>query len=316
MEKYGVFDISNVSISNLNAMAKDESRAFEMRLCELSFFAESAAYQIKNLLADGMNVIEALALLSEEIEIPEGDMPGGVIEETKRSVRGFLGMLALQDKANFARLLRERLLNLDINVDEGDFLPVVTTDASFIYVKSALADEAFDVFSQEYSDARVMYADSFKKACFDVADKKSGYCILPFEERFSVRIPSIAKLVSDLDLKIIAITPVFGFEGNADTKYALIGRSFKIPERDEFTDRYLEITVPKSAVNLHELLTAADIFGAEVYKVGTSLTGDDGDNTLYSIIFKDGGESFSNLLVYLSLFVDDYVPVGIYKNIE
>lgn len=316
MEKYGVFDISNVSISNLNAIAKDESKEFEMRLCELSFFAENTAMQIKNLISEGMSVTDALALLSSEITFSEGDIDSGVIDESERSVRAFLGMIALQDRANFAVLLRQKLSNIGVDVSERDFLTEIITDETFVYVKSALADEAFDVFSQEYDDPRIVYAENFKKACFDVADKRTGYCILPFEERSSVRIPSIAKLVSDLDLKIVAITPVFGFEGNADMKYALISRSFKIPERDELTDRYFEITVPKSALSLHELLCASEIFGDSVYKIETSLVGDDVENSFYTIIFKDGGESFVDLLVYLSLFAEEYVPTGIYKNIE
>lgn len=315
MEKYGIFDISDVSVSNLNASASDESRAFEMRLCEMSFFADSIAREIKTLTEEEMSVSEALALLSAELSFDRQDDGEGFISETEGGVRAFVRSLRTHDKANFTALLTEKLKSLGVSISESDFLFEAPTDESFVYVRSALADEAFDVFSQEYSDPRIVYADSFKKACFDVADGKCGYCILPFEERSSVRIPTISALVSDLDLKIVAITPVFGFEGNADMKYALIGRSFKIPERDELTDRYFEITVPKETVSLSELLTVSETFGESVYKIDTALS-DGEDGSYYTVIFKDGGDSFLNLCVYLSLFAEEYTPVGIYKNIE
>ena len=102
-----------------------------------------------------------------------------------------------EDQAHYDRLtalLKEKLSSMDVNVSESDFLPEGNPQERFVYVKSALADEAFDVFSQEFSDPRVAYAESFKDACFGVADKKYGYSILPFDEKPSSRIPSIFKL--------------------------------------------------------------------------------------------------------------------------
>ncbi|MBE6537502.1 MAG: hypothetical protein E7673_06070 [Ruminococcaceae bacterium] len=316
MEKYGVFDINNVSISNLGSIAKEEGRSFELRLCEISFMAESISRQIRSLIEEEMTVFEALALLKEEVCFDEYEPSVDVINETVNGVKSFLRTLTASDKANFSSLLREKLWLNGVEINEGAFLPESFQNETFVYVKSALADEAFDVFSQEFLDPRVAYAESFKEACVSVADKRYGYCILPFEEKQSVRIPSIEKLVSDLDLKILAITPVFGFEGNADMKYALISRDFRIPDRDEATDRYFEMVIPKSSMRLTELLSAAEIFGVDVYRIGTSFLGEDNGRTLYSIVFKDGGESFTDLFIYLSLFVDEYVPFGIYKNIE
>lgn len=316
MEKFGVFDINGLSFSNLDAIASEASRSFELRLCEMSFMAESVSRQIKKLMAEEMSVAEIFAILAEEFDFNENEPSADVISETKNGVKSFLNMLTASDKANFSILIREKLSSLGIDIKESDFLPQTESKELFAYVKSALADEAFDVFSQEFDDPRIAYAESFKDACAGVADKRYGYCILPFEEKSSVRIPSIEKLVADLDLKIVAITPVFGFEGNADMKYALIGRDFRIPENDESTDRYFEISIPKDSVKLAELLSSAETFGTGIYKIGTSFVGEDNATTLYSIIFKDGGSSFTNLLIYLSLFADEYIPVGVYKNIE
>ena len=159
MEKYGVFDISDISVANLNADARDESRAFELRLCEMSFFADSIAKQIKALTEDGMSVSEALALLSGELMLGGSDMHGGVITETECGVKAFVKTLEAHDKANFALLLTEKLKAIDLDIGESDFLFETPTDESFVYVRSALADEAFDVFSQEYLDPRIVYAE-------------------------------------------------------------------------------------------------------------------------------------------------------------
>lgn len=317
MEKYGVFDINDVSVTNLSAIDGDASRSFELRLCEMSFVSESTALRIGDLLSDGMSITETFAILAEEIcaSLKE-EKPLNVMKEAISAVKVFRSILSAADKANFSALLLEKLLGMEIAISEADFLPQSNPGETFAYVKSALADEAFDVFSQEFSDPRVFYAETFKEACIGVADKKYGYCILPFEEKPSVRIPSISKLVSDLDLKIVAITPVFGFEGTADMRYALIGRDFKIPEINEVTDRYLEISIPKDAVSLSELLYVADTFSVRIYNVNTVIDPENSEKSYYSLIFKDGGRSFAELLIYLSLFASEYIPTGIYKNIE
>lgn len=316
MEKYGVFEINTKSVSNLNYIATDESRGFELRLCEMSFMADNIARQFVSLVSEGMSNSEAFSLLAEDIDFAVGEADRDTILETQKGVEAFMKMLSATDKASFSILLVEKLAEAGINVSEKDFLPESDPQERFIYVKNSLADEAFDVFSQEFSDPRITYAESFKEACSGVAEKKYGYCILPFEEKSSVRIPSIFKLVSGLDLKIVAITPVFGFEGNADMKYALIGRDFKIPDRSESTDRYFEISIPKDTAKLSEIFIAVEMFGLEVYKMGMTFAGDGGEKASYSIIFKDGGRSFTELIVYLSLFAEEYIPVGIYKNIE
>ena len=120
-----------------------------------------------------------------------------------------------------------------------------------------------------------------------------------------------------MDLKIVAITPVFGLEGNADMKYALISRSFIIPESDDKTDRYIEINVGYgSGLSLGELMCAAEYFSISVFRAYTRVTDEDGTDVSFTLILKDGGTTFAPLLTYLGLFASEYEPIGIYKNIE
>jgi hypothetical protein len=127
-------------------------------------------------------------------------------------------------------------------------------------------------------------------------------------------VPIISELAAGLGLKIVAVTPVFGFEGNADMKYALLKRGFVIPDNDEDTDRYLEIKLPGDIPGgMPSLFSAAEGLGVSVYRINTL---GDTDSLSYSVIFKDGGGGFVSLLTYLSVFIGEYVPIGIYKNLE
>ena len=105
-------------------------------------------------------------------------------------------------------------------------------------------------------------------------------------------------------------------EGNADVKYALFARDFALPERNEDTDRYIEIRLPyKDGVSLAELYASADFLGASSVIVNTVLGGASGEEKSYSMVFRECGDLVS-FLIYLTLFVSEFTPVGVYKNIE
>ena len=185
-------------------------------------------------------------------------------------------------------------------------------------MKNPLADEAFDVFSQDFDDPRVRYSKTLNEAARAVSSGEVEYALLPLEEKGGARLSSIAAIMFREDLKINSVTPVFGFEGLADMKYALVAKHFSIPEQLPDDDRYLEIRLrTDSSVPLSELFLTADMMGVSLYRVNTiSFDTDDGPIPYYSIVFRDGEKDFSSLLVYLTLFSGSYTPVGIYKNLE
>ena len=311
----GVFNIDPVSIQNLKELTSESCALYEERICEIAYIADVIASASAPFLDDGLSISDAFALISES----KADLVGEANRPEINSVfstESFLRGLDDIDRATLAELIAEKLAGIGYEVCERDFLPTDDGAETFTYVKSVLADEAFDVFSQNFSDPRVAYAGTFKEACFAVADGKVGYCILPLEEKGGARIPGIYSLMLGLDLKINEVTPVFGPEGTSDMKYALLGRGFSIPEREEDTDRYLEIRFDKSA-ELGELFSAARKFGLSVYRINTMYSGDsESPEEFYSVVFKDGGGGFSTLLTYLAIFFDGYTSVGIYKNLE
>ena len=91
-----------------------------------------------------------------------------------------------------------------------------------------------------------------------------------------------------------------------------------MPEREEDDDMYLEIRLgidPDAPIS--ELFGAVDRFGMSVYRVNTLTFDSEGERETYlSVVIKGGEGDFTSILTYMTLFLRDYVPVGIYKNLE
>ena len=317
MEKNNIFLKSEVSFANLNTLSQKQADGFELRICEFSFIADEILSSAKKLADDGMSITEILSLLSEELGITAAAVPENAMPQSRSSIKGFLSNLNTLDKVSLCNLITEKWRGLGRPLSETDFLASESAEPTFAYVKNSLSDEAYEVFSQEFDDPRVSYCQSFKEACHAVAESDVGYCILPLEEKGGARIPGIASMISSFDLKIVAVTPVFGFEGNADVKYALLSRGFFVPERLPDDDLYLEIVLYQdSDVGISELLSVAESLGIGVYRINTVLYESDGTQPAFSVVLRDDGADFTPLLVFLTLFSSSYSSVGFYKNLE
>ena len=305
------FNVNEVSLSNLKDLLFKRISLEESSICEISFIVDSLLRESREIFGDDIDINDIISLI--DVVNEENNYAESISESVAPNLLlGYLSNVGIMEKSAFASLLAEKLSQSGLTVLESDFLDSSPCDESFAYVKNGLSDEAFDVFSQEFSAPRIKYCQTIKEACVAVRDGEAGYCIVPFEEK-GVRIPTIAELVRSLDLKIVAITPVFGFEGTADTKYALISGGFKIPDHAESTDRYLEIDFDSPVASV---VVASEYLGYKVYRISSSVIRDDGERVTHSAIIKDGGRGFTELLIYLSVSGVDFSPAGIYKNIE
>ena len=309
-----VFAPSDVTLDNLARLAREGAGVNERRVCELSELVDSAVKFSLDLSASGMGIYESLSLLSDGLFLAaDGDS-----ESTLALSRAYPAFLASSDRAELSRLFVERLRGAGISVTEASLLSERTADESIVYVKNALADEGYDVFSQELSNPRVSYVKSFKEAADAVARGEVSYCILPLEEAGGARLSTVSEIIYRRDLKINAVTPVFGFDGNADVKYALLSGSFIVPSILPDDDGYLEIRIKDGEdTSLSEILSVADYYGISLYRVSTERFDDEGEaSVFYSLVFKSTGGGFTDLLVYLTLFSSAFVPIGMYKNLE
>lgn len=318
MIKDNDIDLNSVTIENIAALTERQSVLEEQRICEIYELAEEGCSYAAEMLVSGYGIYEVLSVISENFLTDSLNQHSYALDENRNRLSSYLKSLSVYDKIIFSEFLREKLSKNGFSLVESDFLPITHNEETFTYVKNSLADEAYDVFSQDFASPRLKYSASLQEAARAVSRGECTYALLPLEERGGVRLASVSSLIFYEDLKINSVTPVFGFDGVADMKYALVSSSFSVPEVCEDDDRYLEILIRKDmSVSLSELLVAVDEFGASVYRINTiSFRTDDGEVPYYSLVIKDEGKDFTSLLIYLTLFSGSYTPVGIYKNLE
>ena len=318
MAEENIFSINEAVLSNLKRLSKEQSILTELRIYELYDIALEMAENSSRLFDDGLDAYEILSLLSESIEL--GDYP--IFDKFEPAFGDLITrchtMLSSTDRILLTELYLDICRRNFRALTEGDFLPGAYGEETFTYVRNSLADEAYDVFSQDFQEPRVRYSHTLKDAAAAVSSGEVTYCLLPLEERGGARLHTVSDIIFRNDFKINSVISVFGIDGNADIKYALVSKSFIVPERAEDDDMYLEIRLGKdSDTSLSELCYAVDRLEMSVYRVNTLTFETEGESeTYFSVVIKGGKGDFSPILTYMTLFLRDFVPLGIYKNIE
>ena len=308
----------SVSAKNLDSLTQDYSATAEQRVLEICDIAHSMLDYVKNLRQKGVDIAEILSFLATGFSLGEYPVSDLISDENKRFIHSSLSLLEGFDRValcrEFVRFARES----DLLITERDFLSTGEREESIVYVKNALADEAYDVFADQFYKPRVTYSVSIRDSVLAVGSGESGYCLLPFEEKGGVRLHTVDELVYRNDLKIIGVTPVFGLDGNADLKYALVSKYFSVPKKGEDDERYLEIRLGEdSTLDLARLLSSLSLFGMSLYRIDTVSFFTDGESERFiDLVIREEKGSFVDLFVYLALFVSDFTPVGMYLNLE
>ncbi len=315
--EYG-YSPSEITLANLDRLSRESSTIDELRLLEINDLASDAAQLCSSLIRTGLGIYDALSLISEGLSFgsyPVADTP---LPDSATHLRAALRAVCGSDRARFSEIFVREMGERGSVVTEADYLPSVDVDATFTYVKNRFSDEAYDVLSVDYDDPRVRYSSSFKECAKALEDGSVSYCLFPLEEKGGARLPGIAELIYRHDFKINAVTPVFGFEGDADLKYALVSKHFAVRHREEGDDRYLELRISAALDSeLSELICVASYLGFGVYRLNTVTIPAEGESaSFFSIVLREGASGLSALLTYVALFAPDLVPVGVYKNLE
>ena len=316
MELEKIFSPDKITLSNLKRIDRENEALFELRLFELSDIVTSVVPLISELRESGLGVYEILTYIGG-IDLAEKNKTDTPLNPLfSNMISTFKDRSGEKDRALISALLAKEISNMGI--DETDFLSSYERDDTFTYVKNVFADEAYDVISADFDDPRVRYSRDFGECARALVANEVAYALLPFEEKGGTRLNTVSELIWRHDLKVNAVTPVFGPDGTLDLKYALVSKSFTVPSLSVTDDRYLEIKVSqRSNTDISELLSVAASLGHTVYRVNTETFRNEGEGEgFYSVVIRDEGLTFTSFLVYLTLFVTEYFPQGIYKNLE
>ncbi len=313
-----LFSIHETVLSNMKRLSREQSILEELRMYELHDIALPMADLSIELLDEGLDIYEILSLLSASLTFEDYPLSDETTPEYRRFISRNHNNLYRADRASLTEQYLHRLMRQGHSLTERDFFPTSRAGQTFTYVRNSLSDEAYDVFSQDFSDPKVSYSSTFKECAQAVSSGKAAYCLLPLEDRGGVRLHTVSEIIFRNDFKINAVIPVFGPDGTADVKYAMVSKRFSIPKKKKDDDLYLEIRLGMSSDSLlPELFCAIDYFGMSVYRVNTLTFDTEGEReAYYSAVIKGGKDGFVPILTYMSLFVRDFVPVGIYKNLE
>lgn len=314
----GIFEFNSITASNIKTISDKQAPLFEGRMLEIHELAAIAAEFAHQMISEGYGIYEALSVISEGFaDFPEIQWESS-LRELIKPVNFRLRLNEVTDKAMFSAFFVELFNGMGEKLSENSFLATKSVPETFTYVKNSLSDEAYDVFSQEFINPTVRYSSGFAEAARAVSRDEAGYCLLPLEEKGGTRLSAVASVLFKEDLKINSVIPVFGFEGTADMKYALVSKYFTPSEHNKDDDRYLEIRIRiDSSIPLSELFVASEALGYRLYRVNTiSFDTDEGPVPHYSIVFKVESGEFTSLLVFLTMFSGAYTTIGIYKNLE
>lgn len=315
----GILCINDVNRTNFVEITGMQAELTERRISEISEVVYCVADSIEQLITNGIDISGALSVIANCISFDflDGEKLDLLPENANRVISAFRSV-GVHDSATFCELLLEELKKRTLNINESSFLPYKIHSDTVVFVKNPYSDEAYDVFSQELKDPHMRYVGALKDVIRCLSDDKTLCGLFPLEEHGGVRLPSVTEMIYRNNLKINSVTPVFGFDGCADMRFALVSHSFVVPELNGVDDRYLEIRIEKeNSLALSELLVAAEQYGIGIYRLNTlSFDTEDGPKTYYSIVFRDNGRDFTSLLIYLTLFSGDFVPIGMYKNLE
>ena len=318
MAEDSIFSIHEAVLSNLKRLSCEQSILEQLRTYELYGVAEDMVALSRELTEEGLDINEILSLLSENLSLDDYPLSDETQESFRSLIKNTHRSVSRTDRTLLTELYLLLALKSGLSLTERDFLPTADGEETFTYVRNSFSDEAYDVFSQDFSDPKVRYSPTFKEAARAVSAGEVTYCLLPLEEKGGVRLHTVSELIFRNDFRINSVIPVFGPDGNADLKYALVSKSFTVPKREEDDDLYLEIRLGMSSDSLlADVFGAVDYFGMSVYRVNTvTFDGDEDAETYFSVVIKSASRDFSPILTYMTLFLRDFVPVGIYKNLE
>ena len=221
--------------------------------------------------------------------------------------------LTVSDRCVYSRALTEGENVTARKIRDMLFTPAERgLNSKIALIESAGSNRAFELFAAKLRGVGAIHTETFESACSAVSERQADYAVIPLYSLSDGRLDGLYRIVEKYGLCIIMSCRVPSSDGNVTT-YALLGR--EVRDIDFCGASKLEIKVTLgSASEMTEIMCAASFFGAEVERVEPMPSLYGRDNTFGFVLLVEGAE-LAPLVLYLSLFCSQYIPLGLYADV-
>ncbi len=288
----------------------------------LDFLSEQELAHLRELAWQAVSDSDPEELLSSLPDRRPPDFPvaGEVLSESRGMLTALHGMHRTRRALLFSREIR-RLLSEEQSIPLSALLrenePSEEAGPHRIaYQRSIYTDSAYLRLSPLLEDPRASYTHSFHAACEEVYNHLCDACILPLENSTDGQLSSFSRLIDRYDLKIAATCEISGGGAERSTRFALLRRSILPLFPVSGGSLRFECAVPQGETpGCTEILTAASLCGLSLLRVDTLPSREEPGALSSRLAFSVDGGDLESFLLYLSMELPHYTPVGLYPHL-
>ncbi len=306
--------INSIISDNLTLLALEGTSVEERRVAQLRERALLIS-RGDSLLDSDSRADEFDAIFSDDTDFDSIPETAAYVEQKKRTQ-------LFSDKLTVCKFLtdiyRERRINILERLLGNEPSP---TSVKIAYFRNAYADAAFRIFAEALDNPAAVYASDFTAVCEEVYYGRADMCMLPLDSSRDAKLISFYRLIDKYELSPIFSCDVTTPDGSVTTRYALLKKSMALPTgklREKCDSCFFEFSlIPDNGMALSDVLEAASECGLTLYKVDSiPLTYNESEFACDIILKVGSDEGLAAFVLFLSLAVPQYEPLGIYPHIS
>ncbi len=315
IQKARLDELNAIIEDNLTLLEAETLSAFERRFVQLRDRAD-IIFRRGQIIENENRIDDFSAMFSNDMA--NGNMP----DEFQEYFESVVDTRTFSDKLTVCRFLASEFSKRQQSVLTQLFTKDSVIESPRIaYFQNAYADAAFRIFSEVLDTPSVIYASDFTSVCEEVYYGRSDMCMLPMDSSRDAKLISFYRLIDKYELSPVLSCDVISPDGEFTTRYALLKRAISIPTEQQLNkcDSYLfEFTIlPDNSTALCDVLAAARDCGLTLYKVDSLPLSYSDSEFSFDVILKVGKiEELEVFLLFLSLAIPQYVPLGLYPHIK
>jgi len=306
----GEFVPADITSHNLNRLDSDFSGGLDARRAHL----RELALSISKACEGTDELLEVLAGFGSSVPFTPRTIP----ENSDFLRAGFNGLTFLE-QTELCKMLShasQSLMKLSDFFPPDEPIPLIAR-STVAYLQNTFTDRAFHVFSTILPRARAQYHDSYPSICEAVAGGNCEACILPIEHAHDGKLNGFYRLIERYDLKI-ACTCSLSQADSVESRFALLKKnvSTTLPRQRSGCCFELSIT-PGSGTSIAALLNVAELCALRLRRVDTlPLEYTDDEFAFHVVLSADSDAAFLPFLLFLTLKMPQYNPIGIFPHIS